>query len=136
MVSTFKVEIVTPERKFFEGEAENIIARSVNGDFGILKGHAPFVAPLGIGELRIKTGQEEKVAAVGEGYVEVQPHKTTIIADTALWPEEIDVARAEKAKERAEQRLHKDKKNDIDILRAEIALKKALTRLSVAKYRK
>lgn len=134
MASTFKVEIVTPERKFFEGEVEGLIARSVNGDFGILANHAPYVAPLGIGRLILEKDGQQKIAAVGEGYIEVNVEKTILVVDTALWPTEIDVERAQRAKERAEKRL-KDHKTDVDLMRAEAALKKANIRLFVAKHR-
>lgn len=132
MASTFTLEIVTPERKFFEGQVEMVIVRGVEGDLGILKGHTPLVTPLDIGKIKIKINNEFKEAAIAQGYVEIRKDKTTIITDTAEWPEEIDINRAEEAKKRALERLNA-KSSDIDLVKAEISLKKALTRLDVAK---
>ncbi|HAE42672.1 MAG TPA: F0F1 ATP synthase subunit epsilon [Clostridiales bacterium] len=131
-MSKFMLEIVTPERLFFDGEVEMVIARGVEGDIGILKGHEPFVTPLQIGTIKIKIDGQFKLAAISQGYMQVTKDKVVILVDTAEWPEEIDVNRAEKARERAEKRLQQ-KTADLDILRAEIALKKATTRLGVAK---
>lgn len=131
MASTFTLEIVTPDRKFYEGQVEMVIVRGVEGDLGILKGHTPLVTPLDIGRIKIKTGDDFKEAAIASGYVEIRKEKTTIITDTAEWPEEIDIKRAEESKKRALERMNA--KSEVDILRAEIALKKAITRLNVAK---
>ncbi|MDP3386774.1 MAG: F0F1 ATP synthase subunit epsilon [Eubacteriales bacterium] len=131
-MSKFMLEIVTPERLFFDDEVEMVIARGVEGDIGILKGHEPFVTPLQIGTIKIKIDGQFKLAAISQGYMQVTKEKVVILVDTAEWPEEIDVNRAEKARERAEKRLQQ-KTADLDILRAEIALKKAAARLGVAK---
>ncbi|WP_069650579.1 F0F1 ATP synthase subunit epsilon [Caloranaerobacter ferrireducens] len=131
-MSQFTLEIVTPDRKFFEDEVEMVIVRGVEGDIGILKNHTPLVTPLSIGRIRIKKNGEFKEAAIAGGYIEVSKNKTTVITDAAEWPEEIDVKRAEEAKKRAEQRL-KSSKSEVDIVRAHIALRKALNRLEVAK---
>ncbi|WP_427337922.1 F0F1 ATP synthase subunit epsilon [Caloranaerobacter sp. DY30410] len=131
-MSQFTLEIVTPDRKFFEDEVEMVIVRGIEGDIGILKNHTPMVTPLSIGKIRIKKNGKIKEAAIAGGYVEITKDKTTIITDAAEWPEEIDVKRAEEAKKRAEQRL-KSGKGEIDIVRAQIALRKALNRLEVAK---
>ena len=134
MASTFTLEIVTPERKFFEDQVEMVIVRGVEGDIGILKGHTPLVTQLDIGRIKIKINGDVKEAAIASGYVEIRKEKTTIITDTAEWPEEIDIERAEESKKRALERIS-SKTNEIDTLRAEIALKKAITRLEVAKKR-
>lgn len=131
-MSKFTLEIVTPDRKFFEDEVEMVIVRGTEGDIGILKNHTPLVTPLSIGKIRIKKNGEFKEAAIAGGYIEVAKNKTTVITDAAEWPEEIDVKRAEEAKKRAEQRL-KSSKSEVDIVRAHIALRKALNRLEVAK---
>ena len=90
------------------------------------------MTPLQIGTIKIKIDGQFKLAAISQGYMQVTKDKVVILVDTAEWPEEIDVNRAEKARERAEKRLQQ-KTADLDILRAEIALKKATTRLGVAK---
>lgn len=131
----FLLKIVTPERVFFEGEVDRVIVRGVEGEMAILKNRAPIVTPLAIGKLRIlKDGKESIAAAVG-GYVSVTKEETTIITDSCEWPEEIDVKRAEEAKERAERRL-RERSAGIDIDRAELALKRALNRLDVAGIKK
>jgi len=127
----FKLEIVTPDRAFFWDEVDMVILKGIDGDFAVLKGRAPLITPLDIGKIRIKKDNKEMVAAMSGGYVSVTKEKTTVVTDSAEWPEEIDVERAKKAKERAEERL-KEKKEGIDILRAELALRRALNRLDVA----
>lgn len=124
------LEIVTPDRKFFEEEVDMVIVRGVEGDLGILKGRAPLVTPLDIGKIKIKQGGKTRIAAIAGGYVEVGKDKTTIISDAAEWPEEIDLERAKEAKERAEERLKR--RDNIDVARAEIALRKAVNRIRVA----
>lgn len=130
----FKLEIVTPDRAFYSDEVDMVILRGAEGDLAILKNRAPIITPISIGKVRIKKEGKEKIAAISEGYVSVTKEKTTVIADSAEWPEEIDVERAKKAKERAEKRLKQ--KEGVDILRAELALHRALNRLEVAKLLK
>jgi len=125
----FLLEIVTPDRKFFEEEVEMVIARGVEGDLGILKNHTPVVTPLDIGRIKIKQNDKVREAAIAGGYIEVNKDKTTIITDTAEWPEEIDLERAKQAKERAEKRLNSD--SEVDLVRVQIALRKALNRIDV-----
>jgi F-type H+-transporting ATPase subunit epsilon len=130
-VSTMTVEVVTPERVVYSGEAKMVIARGVEGDLGILPNHMPLVTPLKIAPVRIKTeGDKEIRMAVSGGFMEVRGDKVTIIAETAELPEDIDVARAKAAKARAEQRLI-DKHPDLDQRRAELALQRAMARLDV-----
>ncbi len=135
MASTFRLQIVTPSRMFYDDEVEMTIVRTIEGDVGIMKNHALMVAPLNIGKVRIKKDGQFKEAAISEGFVQIESDYTRIITDSAEWPEEIDVKRAEEAKERAERRLAASK-SDIDKVRAEIALKKALNRLDVADEKK
>ncbi|WP_026895768.1 F0F1 ATP synthase subunit epsilon [Clostridiisalibacter paucivorans] len=130
MASKFKLEIVTPDRKFFEEDVEMLIVRGKEGDLGIMYNHIPLVTELSIGRLKIKQDNQTKEAAIATGFVKVTAEKTTIVTDAAEWPEEIDVDRAEKAKNRAEKRLQSNDSN-IDTLRAEIALKKAINRINL-----
>jgi len=132
-VSKMTVEVVTPERVVYSGQAEMVIARGVEGDLGILPNHMPLVTPLKIAPVRIKVegGQETKVAVSG-GFMEVRGDKVTILAETAELPGDIDVERAKAAKERAEKRLA-ERYPDLDVKRAERALQRALARLDVAK---
>ncbi|MDO5708301.1 MAG: F0F1 ATP synthase subunit epsilon [Andreesenia angusta] len=127
-MSQFLLEIITPERKFFEGDVERVVARSISGDIAILANHIPLVTPLEISILKIKAGNEELKAAISSGYMEVSKEKTTLIVDAAEWPDDIDLERAEAARQRAEERLRSGK--DTDVARAEMALNRAINRIS------
>lgn len=127
-----KLQILTPEKNFFEGEVQLVVVKGVEGSMGIMYDHEPFVTPLGIGPIKILQDNQIKHAAISQGYVEVMEEEIVILADTAEWPEDIDINRAEEAKKRAEKRLSK-KENHIELLKAEIALKKAINRINVAK---
>lgn len=130
MAATFALEIVTPERYFFDGQVEMLITRTSQGDIGILKGHENMVAPLAVGEIRIKQGEEFKSAACSGGFMTVTQEKVTLITDAAEWAEDLDIERAMAAMERAKVRLEQKDKHT-DLARAEVALKKALNRLRV-----
>ncbi|MGB8014011.1 MAG: F0F1 ATP synthase subunit epsilon [Terriglobales bacterium] len=132
MPDTFQLEIVTPSRLLVKDSAEAAQIPGVSGYLGILPGHAPLISELGVGEITYTVSGSEHTLAVAWGFVEVLPDKVTILAEAAERPQEIDIERAQKAKERAEQRL---KSNDpqIDFTRAEDALQRAETRLNVAK---
>jgi F-type H+-transporting ATPase subunit epsilon len=131
MSDTFQLEIVTPEKKVVDTAAEEIQIPGKNGYLGVLPGHAPLISELAVGEIKFRTGSEEQRLAVAWGFVEVLPDKVTILAETAERPSEIDVERARKAKERAEQQLTSGDTN-VDVEQALNALKKAETRLEVA----
>lgn len=129
MASTIKLDVVTPERVVYSDDVNMIIARAMDGDLGVLANHAPLVTALKIGILRIKQNDRySHIAISGGGFMEVTPEKITILADTAEKPGEIDPERARKAKERAEKRISAPRE-DIDITRAEAALRRATTRL-------
>lgn len=129
----FLLEIVTPENKFYSGNADSIVVRTIVGDVCILRNHEAYVAPLAIGKMRVKIGGEKKLAALSNGYIKVIDNKVTVLTDTAEWADEIDVERAQQAKERAEKRLSNRNAEGLDVKRAEMALKRALTRIDVAK---
>ncbi|WP_103109775.1 F0F1 ATP synthase subunit epsilon [Brevibacillus reuszeri] len=132
-MSKMTVEVVTPERVVYSGQAEMVIARGVQGDLGILPNHMPLVSPLKIAPVRIKTeGDKEVLMAVSGGFMEVRGDKVTILAETAELPGDIDVDRAKAAKARAEKRLA-EKYAELDVLRAERALQRAMARLDVTK---
>jgi F-type H+-transporting ATPase subunit epsilon len=111
-----------------------LIARTSSGDIGVLPGHAPLIAGLQISSLRIVLDEGEAQIALGGGFIEVQPEKVTLLANSAELSEEIDVERAEAAKMRAESRLKSSEA--VDLGRAEIALRRAVVRLKVAEYGK
>ncbi|MBR1445380.1 MAG: ATP synthase F1 subunit epsilon [Firmicutes bacterium] len=128
-----RLRIVTPVRELYNDEADMVIMRSTSGDIGIMHGHQPLTTTLGYGVLKImKDGEDDVKAVVFGGYVDVQPECITILSDAAEWPDEIDVKRAEEAKERAERRLNGNREG-IDILRAELALRRALIRIDEGK---
>ena len=132
-MSKMTVEVVTPERVVYSGQAEMVIARGVQGDLGILPNHMPLVSPLKIAPVRIKTeGDKEVSMAVSGGFMEVRGDKVTILAETAELPGDIDVDRAKAAKARAEKRLA-EKYAELDVLRAERALQRAMARIDVTK---
>lgn len=130
MADVFKLQIVTPERVFYEGEAGMVELSTTEGDIGVYANHIPMTAIVSPGVLKIHEGSEIKRAALHAGFIEVLPQEITIMAETIEWPGEIDVKRAEEARIRAERRL-KDNQAEIDVLRAKLALKRAMARLSV-----
>jgi len=134
MADTFQLEIVTPEKKVVETAAEEVQIPGKNGYLGILPGHAPLITELSVGEITFRENSNEQRLAVAWGFAEVLPNKVTILAETAERPAEIDVDRARKAKERAEQRLMSGD-TSVDVDRALDALHRAEARLDVAAKR-
>jgi F-type H+-transporting ATPase subunit epsilon len=135
MADTFKLEIVTPEKKVVDTAAEEIQIPGKNGYLGVLPGHAPLITELAVGEITFRessgSGANEQRLAVAWGFAEVLPNKVTILAETAERPSEIDIERARKAKARAEQMLSSGDAT-VDVERALDALRRAETRLDVA----
>ncbi len=131
MADTFKLEIVTPEKKVVDTAAEEVQIPGKNGYLGVLPGHAPLITELAVGEISYCENSQELRLAVAWGFAEVLPDKVTILAETAERPSEIDVERARKSKERAEQRLTSGD-TTVDVERALDALHRAEARLDVA----
>jgi F-type H+-transporting ATPase subunit epsilon len=127
----FQLKIISPDRIFFDGEADMIELKTTEGEIGIYKHHIPLTAIVAPGTLRIKRDNEEKVAALLDGFIEILKDGVTILAESCEWPEEIDVNRAEEAKLRAERRL-KGAEGEMNETRAEAALRRSLIRLEVA----
>lgn len=127
-----RLEVVTPEKVLFAEEVDSLVVPGVAGYLGILPNHAPMVAALKIGIVKYRQGGQTKYLAVGGGFLEVAlGSKATLLADSAERAEEIDVLRAQAARDRALKRL-RDKQANWDYTRAEQALKRALNRLRVA----
>lgn len=126
----FSLEIITPDRVFYKGEASMIEFTAEDGDIGVYKNHIPLTTVVAPGILTITEQEGKKQAALHAGFAEILPDKVTILAEVAEWPDEIDVNRATAARERAEKRLH-DHEAGVDTTRAEIALKKALVRINL-----
>ncbi len=131
MAEIFTVEIITPDRIFYTGETDFLEFTTTAGEIGVYKNHIPTTTVLAPGVVTIHKGDEIKLAAVHAGFAEILNDKVTLLAEVAEWPEEIDVSRAEAAKERAERRLA-DHTESMDIKRVEFALRKALVRIDVA----
>ncbi len=125
--NTFKVSIITPERTFYEGEATMIEFNTVEGEIGVYPKHIPLTTVIAPGICTIHEAESQKKAAIHAGLATVLPDEVTLLAEIAEWPEEIDLERARSAEDRARERIA-NKAEGIDILRAEIALKKALVR--------
>jgi F-type H+-transporting ATPase subunit epsilon len=130
-LKTLTVSVVTPDGPVLEDTYEMVSCKAENGELGILPGHIPLVAPLAISAVRLKRDSGEDKLAINGGFLEVRPDKVTILAQSAEKPSDIDVARAQKARERAEQRLRSND-DHVDRLRAELALRRAANRLDVA----
>jgi len=129
-LETLTVSVVTPDGPVLEEDFEMVICKAVTGEIGILPGHIPLVAPLDIAGVRLTSEKNEKELAVNGGLMEVGPEVVTILAQSAEKPADIDVARAREAKERAERRLQA-KNDEVDHRRAQLALNRAMNRLSV-----
>ena len=129
--NTLHVEVVTAEREIYSGEADMVVAKGTEGVLGILPRHAALLTTLAIGEMRIKLGGAEEPLFVAGGFLEVRDNVVTVLADTAEHAEEIDEARAEEARRRAQERLEQATS---DVERAEMlgALERAINRIKVA----
>lgn len=129
-----ELSVVTPERQLLQENVVEVIIPGLDGELGILPGHAPLITELGIGELRYRTATSSQpmLLAVLRGFAEVLPDRVTLLAETAERAEEIDLSRAEAAKARAEKRLASNDTN-IDWDRATVALQRAVIRIQVAK---
>jgi len=130
--SRIQLDIVTPEKLAFSGQVEEVNLPGVLGEFGVLPGHTPFLSELRIGPMHFRSEGKLEWFAINRGIAEVTPTKVTVLVRTAESSRDIDVARAEASKARAEQRL-KDRQEGVDVARAEASLQRALARLKVAR---
>jgi len=133
-----KLELATPSRMLVSADVDEVVAPGIEGYFGVLPGHAALLTTLGNGAVTYRSGRDEKRFAVMGGFAEVQSERVLILAEVAEAPEEIDRARAERARQRAETRLagrHPEGRGaagEIDYNRALAALERALARIMVA----
>ncbi len=126
-----KLNIMTPDRTFYDGEASMVEFTSTEGELGIYPGHIPLASIVAPGVLTIhEAGGEVKKAALHSGFAKISTDEIMILAEVIEWPDEIDINRANEAKERAQRRLS-GKDSGLDIQRAELALKRSLTRISL-----
>lgn len=130
-MSTFLLEVVTPERKVYAEDVNMVSVKGVEGELGILPNHIPLVTPLKVAPITVKKNGTNELIAVNGGFMEVRKDKVVILAESAELPGQIDIERAQAAKTRAEQRLADHKQDNVDFKRAELALQRALNRIEV-----
>lgn len=130
-MTPYNVKIITPEKTFFEGSTEQIVARTSTGNVGILAGHTPYIANLQPAPFKIKVDGEFKTAAVSGGMLKVAADGVTVICSAIEWAGDIDVVRADRARQQAEAKI-KENASRKELDRAEQKLKRALNRLTVA----
>ena len=130
MAETMKLQVITPDKEFFNGDATMVELNTANGEMGIFPQHIPLTVAVEPGVLKIHQDKEVKKAALISGFIQIMPEKLTILAESCEWPEDIDGARANEARIRAERRLSEGS-DEVDVARAEAALHRALVRLSL-----
>lgn len=128
MDKTLKLEVVTPDRMVLSQTVDYVGAPGIAGEFGVLPGHIPFLSALGVGSLYYKLNGKYHYIFVAGGFAEVSPNKVTVLAESAERAAEIDVERARKARERAEERIRQQRDN-YDFARAQASLQRAIMRL-------
>ncbi|MEK6653683.1 MAG: F0F1 ATP synthase subunit epsilon [Thermodesulfobacteriota bacterium] len=132
MADELKLEIVTPEQMTFRGVVEEVTIPGTEGQFGVLKGHAALLSSVDIGELSFTQDHKKTYYAVNTGYAEVTASKVTVLVETAERFDLIDRERAKRAREQAEEKLAKLSREDVEFVKARLALLRAITRLNVA----
>lgn len=132
MANKIKLEVVTPDKLLLSKDVDVVVCTGTEGEFGVLAGHVPFLSTLAVGEMRFRNGNETEYAAISGGFAEVTGTKVTVLAEAAELAREIDVDRAKSARERAEQRMAKAHGEELDYVRAEAALQRAMLRMKVA----
>ena len=130
--NTIRLEVVTPDKLVLSEDVDIVVATGTEGEFGVLPSHIPLLTTLAEGELRYRIKGQLNYLAVSGGFAEVLPDKVTVLAEAAELGREIDIDRAQKARERAVDRLAQAKREEIDHIRAEAALRRSLIRLRVA----
>ena len=128
-----RLRIVTPERRVYEGEVKRVLFESMDGQMGVLPGHIPLTTVIRTSVFQVEETEKVRELAVHQGFVEIQADQVTVLTESAEWPDEIDMERAQKAYDRAKERLEHPQDGITDIQRAQIALSKALTRMRVLK---
>jgi len=135
MAKTIQVDVVSAQENVFSGIAEFVVLPGEQGELGILPGHTPLISKIRPGTVRIKTEAGEELIFVAGGILEVQPRAVTVLADTAIRGADLDEARAEEARKRAEDMLHQNA-TDVDYARAQSELLEAMAQLAaIRKFR-
>ncbi|MDL2248254.1 ATP synthase F1 subunit epsilon [Tyzzerella sp. OttesenSCG-928-J15] len=133
MPGKIRLRIITPARQLFDKDVDMVSFKSTEGEIGILPGHSPLTCVLSYSVMRIKEGSDTLYASVMSGFAEITGETVTILSDAAEWPDEIDIDRAQAAKERAARIIEKG--DSIDVERAKLALRRAAVRIEVSGYR-
>ena len=133
MPAKYTLEIITPERIFFKGEVQSVIIPTTDGFMSIQRMHEPMVAAIKVGEMKLQMADGKwKECSTTAGFVEVRPDETIIFSQAVEWPEEIDLRRAQEAKERAEEQL-RQKQSYQEYMQSQITLARAMVRLRVGR---
>ncbi len=132
MADELMLEIVTPEKMTFSGKVEEVTIPGTEGEFGVLRGHEPFLSSVDVGELNFIKDSKKTYYSVNTGYAEITANKVTVLIETAERSDHIDKDRALKAKDNAEARLAQIVKDDVEYEKVRAALARAIARLSVA----
>jgi len=132
MAEELLLEIVTPEKMAFSGEVEEVTLPGTEGEFGVLRGHETLLSSIEVGEMSFTAGNKKQYYAVNTGYAEVTATKVTVLVETAESADLINKERALRAKERAEEKMSKLSKEDMEFEVLNIALQRAITRISVS----
>ena len=134
MNNNLQLEIVTPFGQAFSDKVENCVLPGVNGKFQVLINHSPLISNIDVGSIKIQTEKKNKIFfATSGGFCEVRENVIKVIVESAEKTDSIDVKRAIKAKEKAEERLN-SKSDEVDVIRAELALTRAINRIQASKY--
>ncbi|MBM4287190.1 MAG: F0F1 ATP synthase subunit epsilon [Deltaproteobacteria bacterium] len=128
------LEVVTPDRQVVSTEVDIVVLPGVQGQFGVLVNHIPFLSALEIGEMYYRKGGQIDYIFVGGGFAEVTGEKVTVLVDSAERGKEIDIERAKRARERAEKRLAAGRTAELDWARAEAALRRSIARMKAASH--
>ncbi len=134
MSNKISLKVVSPSKVILDREVDMVVMRTVTGDLGVLKGHENLSTVLDLGTMKVFDGDNEEYISILGGFAEVTKEGVSILTDCAELAHDIDVARAEEAKKRAEERIL-NKNSDTDVLRAELALRRSITRIETAKHK-
>ncbi|MDE6779989.1 MAG: ATP synthase F1 subunit epsilon [Ruminococcus sp.] len=131
MAKSFYLEIIAANRVFYQGDCEHLVITAIDGLLGIMYGHEPLITSLPVGELKYMVDGKWHYAAISEGFIQVMPESSIILADSCELPEEIDIKRAEEARERAEEKL-RQKQSIMEYYHTQAALNRAMNRLKIS----
>jgi len=131
MSKSFHLEIIASDRVFYQGDCEHLVITAIDGLIGIMYGHEPLVTSLPTGELKYMVDGKWHYAAISEGFIQVMPESSIILADSCELPEEIDIKRAQEARERAQEKL-RQKQSIMEYYHTQAALNRAMNRLKIS----